>query len=72
MPPKKLRTVGSSILSVSVVQAAATPRPAAIIPPKTPICNVVMPSIEVVELAAMASTPPLALIMALMAVFMTR
>ena len=41
-------------------------------PPNTPICSVVMPSILVVELGAMASTPPLALIMALMAVFMTR
>ena len=41
-------------------------------PPNTPICSVVMPSIEVVVLGAMASTPPAALIMALMAVFMTR
>ena len=41
-------------------------------PPKTPICRVVMPRTEVVEFSAMASTPPAALIMALMAVFMTR
>ena len=41
-------------------------------PPNTPICKEVMPSTEVVVLAAMASTPPLALIMAQMAVFMTR
>ena len=41
-------------------------------PPKTPICKVVMPREVVVELAGMAATPPPALIMALMAVFMTR
>ena len=41
-------------------------------PPKTPICKVVIPKVEVVVLAAMASTPPRAVIMAEMAVFMTR
>ena len=41
-------------------------------PPKTPICRVVIPSAEVVEFSVIASTPPFAMMRTLIAVFITR